>query len=544
MKQFAIAALLLLVTFVSNAIAAAPVDFGPGPGLPALKNDVVHGSVGKSGGAPASVASLSGDTTAHIKGVFGPAFAWPVVPIHQVLLPDGRVMTYGTNLQGNQGAILYYVVWNPALGTSTAAFTVLDNVTHTDLFCGAQLVLPNSGEVILMGGDRTDIYGRRNNGNSDINYYSPATNTIRKDAQGMGWGRWYATSVTTSLGEVAVMGGRDNAALKATNIAPAQAVTYTQTPEVYSPTLGLRALTNALSDEAYGSIAGSWNYPRAWLAPNGHIFILAHSGKMFDLDPAGAGILMKYATKLGTDTALPGVMFAPGKILSLRDQLQVAVIDINGTVPVIQSTSTLSEGRRFGNATLLADGKVFINGGSTLDNVLAGAVYSSLLWNPQSADWTTAATAAKPRLYHSSAMLLPDATVLTGGGGAPGPVVNLNSEIYYPPYLFKQDGSGELAPRPGIVSAPTNPMGWGEIFSFNVSADTTVGRVTLMRTGSVTHAFNNEQRVLDLSFTQSGTSIELHTPEDHAAAPPGFYLLFVFDAAGVPSVARVIWLKT
>ncbi len=36
--------------------------------------------------------------------------------------------------------------------------------------------------------------------------------------------------------------------------------------------------------------------------------------------------------------------------------------------------------------------------------------------------------------------------VLVAGGGAPGPLVNLHAEIYYPPYLY--DAAGSFAPRP------------------------------------------------------------------------------------------------
>ena len=128
-------------------------------------------------------------------------------------------------------------------------------------------------------------------------------------------------------------------------------------------------------------------------------------------------------------------------------------------------------------------------------------------------------------------------------GGAPGPVKNLNAEVYFPPYLFKQDGSGEFAPRPEIVSAPEQQLGWAEAFNVEVAVDVNVSRVVLVRTGAVTHAFNNEQRFLALPFVQVDTQIQLAMPAERAAAPPGYYLLFVFDVAGVPSVARILRLN-
>ena len=65
----------------------------------------------------------------------------------------------------------------------------------------------------------------------------------------------------------------------------------------------------------------------------------------------------------------------------------------------------------YGSGTLLADGKVWVSGGSTTGNVTTGAVYTSELWNPQTRTWTMTASAKKMRLYHSNALLLPDATV-------------------------------------------------------------------------------------------------------------------------------------
>ena len=76
--------------------------------------------------------------------------------------------------------------------------------------------------------------------------------------------------------------------------------------------------------------------------------------------------------------------------------------------------------------------KVLVTGGSAVANQLTGVAYAATIWNPATGQWTLGASAVKPRLYHSTALLLPDGSVLTAGGGAPGPVKNLNAEIYYP----------------------------------------------------------------------------------------------------------------
>jgi hypothetical protein len=185
----------------------------------------------------------------------------------------------------------------------------------------------------------------------------------------------------------------------------------------------------------------------------------------------------------------------------------------------------------------MADGKVLVNGGSYTRNELINVAYHNEIWDPKTGKWTRGAIAAKPRLYHSSALLLMDGTVLTGGGGAPGPVINLNSEIFYPPYLFKKDGSGQLAPRPVISSAPDR-VTWGQ--NFGVTVEGTVKRATWLRFGSSTHNFNADQRFLEAEFRQDGNVVTVTAPSNARVAPPGHYMLFVFDPAGVPSEAKAI----
>src|SRR6516162_11354126 len=82
-----------------------------------------------------------GGSGANVTGTFGPVIQWPIIPIHMVLLPDGRVMSYGTDQNGNQGAQFIYDVWNPTLGTGTSAHSVLPNATSTDIFCSSQSLM-------------------------------------------------------------------------------------------------------------------------------------------------------------------------------------------------------------------------------------------------------------------------------------------------------------------------------------------------------------------------------------------------------------------
>ena len=123
---------------------------------------------------------------------------------------------------------------------------------------------------------------------------------------------------------------------------------------------------------------------------------------------------------------------------------------------------------------------------------------------------------------------------MMGGGGAPGPRNYTDVEYYSPSYLFDGDAP---AVRPEITSAPSRIGYDGD---FQIAASGAVSRVTLVRNGSVTHGFNNDQNFQDLEFTQSGGSVTITAPVDGTYAPPGAYMLFVFDENGTPSVAKIL----
>jgi Domain of unknown function (DUF1929)/Glyoxal oxidase N-terminus len=439
-------------------------------------------------------------------------------------------MNDGTGEQGQQGAQFVYDVWNPMLGTGVAAHTVLPNTTSTDIFCSGQSVIAASGEVIMTGGAVT-IGGQRNFSNHQTTIFNPQTNEISA-AEPMLYARWYPTTVALASGEILVLGGRQDKS-------PAVAV---PTPEVYHQGSGWRTLWGATSDAAFGTVA--WYYPRAFQAPGGAVFVLGNDGKTFYLDPAGNGTITRLAqtTPIGNAT-LPTVMFAPGELLSVRSQ-NVIVADLNGPQPTVTPTANISQLRKWSNATVLADGKVLVTGGSAVANQLTGVAYAAEIWDPVTGRWTLGANAVKPRLYHSTALLLPDGSVLTAGGGAPGPVKNLNAEIYYPSYLY--DAFGQPAVRPSLVVAPgLLQLHLDQQFAVTVGSGDPIGRVTLIRTGSVTHSFDPDQRFLELGFAQAGQTLTITLPTtDPNVVLPGYHMLFVFDQVGVPSIAAIVLVLT
>jgi hypothetical protein len=145
------------------------------------------------------------------------------------------------------------------------------------------------------------------------------------------------------------------------------------------------------------------------------------------------------------------------------------------------------------------------------------------------------------RVYHSTAVLLPDARVLEAGGGAGGGNTDqLSAEIFSPPYLFTP--AGDPAPRPAITSAPATGT-WGQTVAVSTPDAASISKVTFVRLGAVTHGFNQGQRFLSLSFSQSGGDLQVTLPSSPNVAPAGPYMMFILNGSGVPSVAKIIQLQ-
>jgi hypothetical protein len=235
-------------------------------------------------------------------------------------------------------------------------------------------------------------------------------------------------------------------------------------------------------------------------------------------------------------------MYLPGKILSIGGVYPTAiataeVIDLNVSSPTWRLVTPMKNRRRHLNATLLADGTVLVSGGTTRENSLADAVLTPELWNPTTESFTNMAPMQVKRVYHSTALLLPNGTVLhLGGNKEPnGGVDEFRAQIFSPPYLFKGN-------RAEITSAPSS-AGYGQKIIVSTPNNTLISRITLVRLGSVTHAFNMGQRGDRLVFQKkagSTTQLEVTTPASANICPPGHYLLFLITASGVPSNAKVI----
>jgi hypothetical protein len=365
--------------------------------------------------------------------------------------------------------------------------------------------------------------------------FNPSTSSWSA-ATSMRQGRYYPTTTLLPNGDVLAVSGHDTALAVVT------------IPEVWNGT-GWRRLTTAPL-----SIPNPY-YPAMFVAPNGKVFLAGFTQPSRYLDVAGTGQWTTVASRNVTDRVLgSAVMYAPGKILYVGGgkgkpfdgppTASAEVINLNQAAPTWRNVPGMAYARKQLNTTILADGSVLVTGGTSGPgfNNQGGAIHQAELWNPKTETWTTMAAESRNRTYHATALLLPDGRVLSTGGGEGGDITYANSEfsaqLFSPPYLFNADGTP--AARPTLSSAPAT-LTYGQTFTVQTPNAASVTRGTLIRVSSVTHAFNASQLIYPLTFTTTGSgAVSAVAPPNRNLAPPGPYMLFIINGAGVPSVAKIV----
>ena len=487
--------------------------------------------------AQTTVAPLPAEATS---GAWGPVIDWSaagadIVPLHMHLLPTGKVLGWGRAGQP--------WVWTPpADGDPAGAGSFREFPVDTMLFCAGHAFLPD-GRLLVSGGHFNDDQGLE-----VTHTFDPFAErwSARGELPDMHSGRWYPTVTILPDGRAVTVAGRG------------KQDTVIAVPELWNGSAWVQ-LTGAAKAFPY--------YPRDFVAPNGLVFYAGERVQSWWLDvnanggagrwTAGPSHVWKFNRDYGS-----AVMYAPGRILyagggghpgtnnphdatSATPTNTVEVIDLNDASPQWRSTGSMQFARRHLNATMLPDGEVLVTGGVSAGgfNTLASAVHAAELWSPETGQWTQLASNARDRGYHAVSLLLPNGTVLHGASGdanAPPPDPptpyprQTNHEIFSPPYLFKGN-------RPTIGGAP-DQVSYGQPFDVETAYAAQITRVSLVRLGSVTHAFDQNGRFLELQFSRGGSGLSVTAPANPNLAPPGHYLLFILNRNGVPSAAKVIQL--
>ncbi len=403
-----------------------------------------------------------------------------------------------------------------------------------NLFCAGHVTLAD-GRTLIVGGHIS-----ANLGLADTTIYDPSTGQWTRPPD-MSVGRWYPTATELPDGRVLAFSG-DNIVLdRPGQLPPFSDASVNSLPSVFDPATNLWTDLN-------GARLTSPLYPFMFVLSNGKVFDAGPDTTTRILDPATWTWSVVGTSPIDAHSA---VMYRPNKIMksgawadpdfnganAYSATGRTAVIDMNQASPAWRETAPMQYPRSYHNLTLLPDGSVLATGGGTMsDGVdLTKAVLPAEIWNPDTETWTTVAAEQNGRLYHSTAILLPDARVLMAGGGQlpnSGAVNQYNGEIYSPPYLFK-------GARPTVTAAPSL-VTYGSTFTVTTPDAARIASVSLIRTPAVTHAFDQNQRFQRLNFSQTGGGLSVQAPANANLAPPGYYMLFLVDTNGVPSVASMI----
>jgi hypothetical protein len=470
-----------------------------------------------NGTSPPSVASNAVTPASSPQGQWSALMNWPLVAVHSVLLKSGNLLVWD-GWQAPQPTS----VWN---ATSQTFPTTIN--APASIFCSGNAHLPD-GRILTIGGFGVPTTG--NLGLADTTIFDPATSTWKRVAD-MKKPRWYPSLTELPDGRyLAISGNSTNAS------------TWADTPEVYDPAADTWTLLNGVSTPQ----VHEEEYPFSYLAPNGKVFTIGpEEDNSFFLDVAN----QTWTPVGGASGVVNGssVMYRPGKILysggapsiatATSAKATSAVIDLTSGSLAWRQTPAMHNARIYHTLTMLPDGSVLALGGeqSSDQSIVTTGVLPAEIWDPTTETWTTVASMAAARNYHSTAVLMPDGRVLVAGGGhyqngtGPG---QFSAQYYSPPYLF--NGS-----RPTITNA-TAAATYGSDITVSTPDAASIRSVNLVSLAADTHQSDMDQHFVPLSFTAGSGSLTVQAPAAAALAPPGTYMLFIVDDKGVPSVASMI----
>jgi len=530
--------------------------------------------------------------------------------MHMQVMKDNKVIIFDRTDFGPSNISLSnnrcrYNPHDMALKLDCTAHSILYDITtntlrpltlQTDAWCSSGAVSP-TGTLIQTGGF--------NDGYTKLRTFTPCPNNNTCDweelQQNLSSSRWYASNQILPNGRIIVVGGRSS-------------FSYEFVPKRLNDVSFYHLRFLQLTRD---SNPGEENnlYPFLHLLPTGKLFIFANRRSiLFDYErnrvirefpiipgeekrnypSTGSSVMLplNLTGKNGTEFieveimicggAFPGAFdYASKKKVFLEASSSCGRLKVSDVEPE-WVMEVMPVPRVMPDMLLLPTGNLIIlngaaNGTAGWENA-ANPVLYPVLYRPRLDDpfskFELLAPATTPRMYHSSAVLLPDGRILVGGSNphrlydfrAKYPT-ELSLDAYYPDYLRP-----ELATlRPVIVAVEVvnNTSSYESLFSVSFLLrevkEVNRIRVSLVAPSFTTHSFAMNQRLLFLEVTALeevvnsmqgqnlgefglGSSLEpgkiansvykatARGPPSLNVAPPGYYMLFVVHA-GIPSVA-------
>ncbi len=458
-------------------------------------------------------------------------YQMPVRSVHASVLHTGNVLLVAGS--GNDPAAFdahsfSSTVWNPTTGEFRAT------PASDDLFCSGHVQLPD-GNILLAGG--TAAYSTANTnykGLSKSYVFDPVAGTYTATNDLPGGGHWYPSLTALGDGNVVAVGGLDqnadgNVATELFDSAAHHWLPAAQVPQSYF-FWGLYPELKLMSDGRL-FYAGIHTFGNAPTAAGSNIYDPATATvndvpglRDVNLRDQGASVLLPPAQAGRVMTLGGGNGDAGADAVASTD-----LIDLRQSDPHWRPGPDLPAAKMYVSAVILPDGTVLETGGGR--HLRSDPVHEASLYDPVANHFTIVPPDPQDRTYHSQAFLLPDGSVAALGNNPLDGSFSQTISVYRPWYMTRQ--------RPAITAA-ADTFGYGSRQSLTVNGD--IGRVALLRPASVTHQADPNQRSVDLpisSIGQSGVSVDV--PANPNLLPPGYYMMFAQNTAGVPSVAR--WVR-
>jgi len=486
----------------------------------------------------------------------------PTNPIHAALLHTGKILVLSGS--GNCPPQQAGCPQGPQYSQGATLFDLSDQSVRTmpttwDMFCNGMSMMQD-GRVLINGGTKAygqlAVVGQQGDlpflGLPNASIFDPSSESF-VDISPTAHGRWYPTLTEMNDGRMMSTGGLNDTDGNTNN-----------TTEIWN---GQQWSTEIAGNPNISNFPGFQFplYPRMHLLPTGHVFYSAPSSAALDFDPnTQTWILVAWTIYPGLNDPNGERTYGTSVLLPLTPQNNYSpkVIILGGDNPATNTTELIDlspagmqtsascpnyapcwvqgppmvQARVEMEATILPNGKLLVDAGSAQDEDASTASLQAQIYDPASNSFSSAGSNAFPRLYHNTQLLLPDGTVLLTGGNPAQGVFESHIEIYQPTYLFNPDGSPATRPK-SATNAPSS-ITYGQSLTLSTPDAATIASVVLMKAGSVTHSFDMDQRYVGLSFTsgQSG-SLKVTGPPNSNIAPPGYYMLFLVNKAGTPSLA-------
>ena len=479
-------------------------------------------------------------------GRWSSPFVIPVVGVTAVLLHTGKVMfwsydpvNYHNPKKGNDGV---GYIWNPA---TRVGYNI---PPPENIWCAGHTIL-SDGRVYVAGGNLRYPDGNAPPGQGSwqgtlTNYTFNPLQEIWAKQPDMIRGRWYPTVTKLADNRVVITSGIDETGSNAVN----------NVVEVFTPDPNINGIGRV---NAVGFHNSSGLYPLQFLLPSGQMLEAGPSAdSSFQLNPAtwnwsGLPRMMSDHFYLGSGASYTDASVTPNRQLVMvaggynyNPPLANAPVAVNewldGFNPALgwRPYPQFQTARHNHNTVMLPDGAMLTVGGNRgvygyEEPELSSELYSKPAGDPTGV-WNKVAPHTIQAAYHSTAILLPDATVLLSQDdmdSSAAAAFQHKAQVYSPPYLFR-------GAQPVITSSPASAR-YGQSFNVLTNRSAMAGAV-LVAPAATTHGNDMHQRVIKLQARQLSNGLNVTVPASSALVPPGHYMLFVMDSAGIPSVAKFV----